>query len=159
MGYIEELRVMVGTRPLILVGSVVIILNDRKEVLLQQRRFPNGSWGLPGGLMELAESTEETARREVKEETNLTLGKLNLLNVYSGADQYIKAENGDEFYVVTTAYFSNDYDGEMKAEHYESIQLKFYNLENLPSTVVRSHLRMLNDFKQNENIAKGEQCC
>ncbi|MGF3103230.1 NUDIX hydrolase [Rossellomorea sp. DUT-2] len=148
MGYIEELREIVGTRPLILVGSVVIILNEKKEVLLQQRRFPNGSWGLPGGLMELAESTEETARREVKEETNLTLGKLNLLTVYSGADQYIKAENGDEFYVVTTVYFTNDYNGEMKAEHSESIQLKFCNLEELPDTIVRSHQCMLNDYKQ-----------
>lgn len=95
----------------------------------------------------MAESTEDTARREVKEETNLTLGKLNLLNVYSGADQYIKAENGDEFYVVTTAYFTNDYNGEMKAENSESIQLKFCNLEELPDTIVGSHQCMLNDYK------------
>ncbi|WP_044336723.1 NUDIX hydrolase [Rossellomorea aquimaris] len=156
MGYIEEIREVVGTRPLILVGSVVIILNEKKQVLLQQRRFPNGSWGLPGGLMELAESTEETARREVKEETNLTLGKLNLLNVYSGADQYIKAENGDEFYVVTTAYFTDDYDGEMEAEHSESIQLKFYHFEELPDTLVRSHQRMLDDFEQHEYIPMDE---
>ncbi|MGE6752485.1 NUDIX hydrolase [Rossellomorea sp. NPDC071047] len=157
MGYIEELREIVGTRPLILVGSVVIIFNEREEVLLQQRRFPNGSWGLPGGLMELGESTEETARREVKEETNLTLGKLNLLNVYSGADQYIKAENGDEFYVVTTAYFTNDYIGEMEAEHSESIQLKFCNPEELPDSIVGSHQRMLNDYKQHLYIAMGKQ--
>lgn len=159
MGYIEELREIVGTRPLILVGSVVIILNEKEEVLLQQRRFPNGSWGLPGGLMELGESTEETARREVKEETNLTLGKLNLLNVYSGADQYIIAENGDEFYVVTTAYFTNDYNGEMKAEHSESIQLTFCNLEELPDSIVGSHQRMLIDYKQHLYMAKGKQRC
>ncbi|MEJ9251028.1 DNA mismatch repair protein MutT, partial [Bacillus thuringiensis] len=35
MGYIEELRKVVGTRPLILVGSAIIILNDKQEVLLQ----------------------------------------------------------------------------------------------------------------------------
>ena len=33
MGYIEELRKVVGTRPLILVGSAIIILNDNQEVL------------------------------------------------------------------------------------------------------------------------------
>jgi 8-oxo-dGTP pyrophosphatase MutT (NUDIX family) len=80
LGYIEELRQVVGTRPLILVGSVVVITDDLRRILLQQRRFPEGSWGLPGGLMELGESTEDTARREVFEETNLTLGVLRLIH-------------------------------------------------------------------------------
>lgn len=148
MGYIEDLREVVGTRPLILVGAVVIIVNENKEVLLQQRRFPSGSWGLPGGLMELAESTEETARREVEEETSLRLGKLHLLNVYSGADQYIKAENGDEFYVVTTAYVTHEFHGEMKADQSESVQLRFFRLDELPRGTVRSHERMLNEYKE-----------
>ncbi|MGR3764624.1 NUDIX hydrolase [Rossellomorea sp. NS-SX7] len=146
MGYIEEIRKLVGTRPLILPGAVVIILDDSKNVLLQQRRYPSGKWGLPGGLMELAESTEETARREVKEETNLQLGELHLLNVYSGKDQYIKAENGDEFYVVATAYFTNEYHGEMKAEQSESIKLEFHPLGNLPSNMVGSHREMVQDY-------------
>jgi len=34
LGYIEELRKVVGTRPLILVGSAIIILNGYLEVLL-----------------------------------------------------------------------------------------------------------------------------
>ena len=150
MSYIKELRQVVGTRPLILVGAVVIIVNNKNQILLQQRRFPNGSWGLPGGLMELAESTEETARREVKEETNLELGDLTLLNVYSGADQYIEAENGDEFYVVTTAYFTDEFKGELIAEAAESIQIKFFHIEDLPSKMVRSHKEMLSEYKERD---------
>ncbi|MCA1058545.1 NUDIX hydrolase [Rossellomorea aquimaris] len=148
MGYIEELRKVVGTRPLILVGAVAIILNEKDEVLLQQRRFPMGTWGLPGGLMELAESTEETARREVVEETGLQLGELHLLNVYSGADQYIKAENGDEFYVVTTAYFTNEFHGEMIADPSESIHLTFYPFDSLPQAMVGSHRNILNEYQE-----------
>lgn len=67
MNYVKDLRELVGNRPLILPGAVAIILNDQNEVLLQHRI--DGGWGLPGGLMELGESLEETARREVKEET------------------------------------------------------------------------------------------
>ena len=67
MGYIEELRKVVGTRPLILVGSAIIILND-KQVLLLQYRSDTYDWGVPGGAMELGETTEETARRELFEE-------------------------------------------------------------------------------------------
>jgi hypothetical protein len=32
MGYIEEIRVLVGHRPLILVGVLVIVVNDSKEI-------------------------------------------------------------------------------------------------------------------------------
>jgi ADP-ribose pyrophosphatase YjhB (NUDIX family) len=105
LGYIEELREIVGHRPLIFVGSVTVIVDDKGRLLLQQRKFPNGVWGIPGGLMELGESTEEVARREVYEETGLKVEKLHLISVYSGPQNYIKAENGDEFYVVTVAYF------------------------------------------------------
>ncbi|OPA78711.1 hypothetical protein BVG16_12730 [Paenibacillus selenitireducens] len=42
--YIRELRSLVGTRPLILTGSVVIIQNDNDQILLQHRK--DGNWGL-----------------------------------------------------------------------------------------------------------------
>src|SRR5699024_2262717 len=79
MGYIEDLRKIVGHRPLILVGSVVIIIDEQGKLLLQQRTFPNGVWGIPGGLMELGESTEDVARREIFEETGLHIGQLHLI--------------------------------------------------------------------------------
>lgn len=81
MEYFRYLRQYVGHKPIILPGSVVIILNDQDEVLLQKRH--NGTWGLPGGLMDLGESFEEVAKREVFEETGLKVDNLNLLNVYS----------------------------------------------------------------------------
>lgn len=63
MGYIEDLRKVVGTQPLLLVGVAVAVVNKKGELLLQKRR--DGFWGVPGGFMELGESTEEAGRREV----------------------------------------------------------------------------------------------
>ncbi|GLO66088.1 MULTISPECIES: NUDIX domain-containing protein [Oceanobacillus] len=71
MEYYKYLRQYVGHRPIILPGSVVIILNEKNEGLLQKRH--DGSWGLPGGLMDLEESFEEVAMREVFEETGLVV--------------------------------------------------------------------------------------
>lgn len=98
--------------------------------------------------MELRESTEETARREVEEETGLLLGELHLLNVYSGADQFIKAANGDEFYVVTTAYFTREFHGEMRRDLSESIQLSFYPFSGIPQSMVSSHRHILNEYRE-----------
>ena len=146
MGYIEELRALVGHRRLILCGASVVIRNARGELLLQQRRGPTERWSFPGGLMELGESTEETARREVFEETALTLGTLRLIGVYSGADHLCRAANGDEWYVVNTAYACGEYSGEAAVNDEESVQLRWFRPEEIPETLVRSHREILRDY-------------
>lgn len=82
--YIKDLRKLVGNRPLILTGASVLLIDEKKRVLLQQRT-DNGLWGLPGGLMEPGETIEETARREVYEETGLAVTDLRLYGIYSGS--------------------------------------------------------------------------
>lgn len=149
MGYISDLRKLVGHRPLIFVGATVILTDNLGRILLQQRKYPKGSWGIPGGLMELGESTEDVARRELFEESNLSVGQLHLINVYSGSDQFIIAENGDEFYTVTIAYYSDDYEGEMKVDNAESINFEFFYPDEMPEGIVKSHQKMLNDFLEN----------
>ncbi|MEN2465085.1 NUDIX hydrolase [Ornithinibacillus sp. FSL M8-0202] len=146
MGYVEDLREIVGHRPLIFVGAVAIITNTEGSILLQQRRFPNGVWGIPGGLMELGESTEDVARREVKEETGLTIGRLHLINVYSGEDHFIIAENGDQFYVVTVAYYTNEYEGEIQVDEAESITFEFFPPTELPERMVGSHREIIREY-------------
>ncbi|WP_321575623.1 NUDIX hydrolase [Paenibacillus guangzhouensis] len=128
--YIRELRTLVGTRPLILVGSVVIVMNEDQQILLQHRR--DGDWGLPGGLMEPGESLEDTARREVREETGLELNKLSLLDVFSGPELYLKLKNGDELYSVTTLYLCNDFSGDLVSDQVESLDIRFFNINDLP---------------------------
>lgn len=154
MGYIEELREMVGHRPLIFVGSVTIIVDDMGRLLLQQRKFPNGAWGITGGLMELGESTEDVAKREIYEETGLSVDKLHLINVYSGPQNYIKAENGDEFYVVTVAYFSEGYKGELNIDKAESIKFNFFYPDELPKNIVKSHKVILDEFLSDHYTSK-----
>lgn len=146
MGYVEELRAIVGHRPLIFVGAVVIVLDQSGRLLLQQRKHPAGYWAIPGGLMELGESVEDTARREIYEETKLSVSELQLINVYSGPGNYIKASNGDEFYVVTTAFYTNDISGELVIDKDESLDFKFFRPDQLPTEIVKSHLPIIKEF-------------
>ncbi|MYL50666.1 NUDIX domain-containing protein [Halobacillus litoralis] len=148
MGYVEDLRAIIGHRPVILVGSVVIILDREGRILLQERTSPQGVWGLPGGLMELGESTEQVAKREAFEETGLEVDDLQLLNVYSGADQFSRAPNGDEFYVVTTAYFTKVYRGNYNFDPVETVQVKFFEFHDLPEKMIGSHRKMIEDYRQ-----------
>ncbi|CAM4045261.1 DNA mismatch repair protein MutT [Bacillus manliponensis] len=148
MGYVEELRKEVGHRPLILVGSAVLVLNEKEEVLLQQRQEPYGKWGLPGGLMELGESPTETARREVYEETGIVVNDLQLIDVFSGAGYLIKLANGDEFQSVTVAYYTKHYEGTIRVNTEEAIELKFFPITELPEYIVGSHKKMMEAYQK-----------
>ncbi|MEH7886018.1 NUDIX hydrolase [Bacillus sp. JJ1609] len=131
MGYIEDLRNKVGTQPLILVGVAVGVMNETGELLLQKRR--DGLWGVPGGFIELGESTEEAGRREVIEETGIEIGKLDLVGVFSGEQHYVKLPNGDEFYPVTIAYVTNEIKGGiLNPDGKETTEAKFFKVNELP---------------------------
>lgn len=146
--YVSGLRKLVGSRPLILNGSIVIIKDAVGRILLQQRQSPRGWWGLPGGLMELGESTEETVRREVFEETGLTLGVVKLVNIYSGKDYFVRVvENGDEFYVVTTLYETQEFSGELSVHDEESLGFRWLTPAEIASlTIVHSQRKLLEEY-------------
>ncbi|MFI9388815.1 NUDIX hydrolase [Kutzneria sp. NPDC052558] len=104
--YIKELRGLVGTRPLILPGTSVVVTDARGRLLLV-KRADTGDWGLPGGFMEPGESFEQAGRREVMEETGLEIGPMRLLDVFSGPEYYYRYPHGDEVFNVTAAYVAS----------------------------------------------------
>lgn len=59
------------------VGVGVVVYRDGK-VLLGKRKNSHGEgcWAFPGGHLEMMESIDECAAREVKEETGLTLNRV-----------------------------------------------------------------------------------
>ncbi|WP_100333463.1 NUDIX hydrolase [Bacillus alkalisoli] len=152
MEYYKYLRQYVGQKPIILPGSVVIILNEKSEVLLQKRH--DGNWGLPGGLMDLGESFEEVAKREVFEETGLVVENLKLLNVYSGSQYYLKVSNGDELYSVTAVYYTSNASGEIKIDYTESERMQYFGMDNLPEKLTSEYREFIVHYIERENSAK-----
>jgi ADP-ribose pyrophosphatase YjhB (NUDIX family) len=132
VGYIEELRAAVGNYPLILVRPSVAIINKAGQVLLV--KYQDHSWGIPGGLMELGETTEECIRREVKEEIGIALKSIQLFDVYSGQELFTKLKNGHEYYNVVIAYICVDFEGEIQPDGVEVLDAQFYHLNEVPET-------------------------
>jgi len=65
-----------------IVGIGVAVLRPGAALLVRRGTPPNvGAWSLPGGAQELGETAEQAARRELMEETGLTVGALHLAGV------------------------------------------------------------------------------
>lgn len=138
MGYISELRKYIGHNPLISSGATVAVIKD-KQILLNLRSDTK-TWGIPGGSLEVGETLEETAKRELKEETNLDCDNFTLLNVFSGNDFYFKYPNGDELYSVIALYLADNFKGILKITDDESIDLSFFSKSELPNLESRANL-------------------
>ena len=137
MGYIMELRKHIGHDPLIGVGATTLVFNDSRELLLNLRADTN-TWGIPGGSMELYETIEETAIRELREETGITADQLELVTVLSGNDFYFEYPNGDKMCTVIVLFKVLNYSGSVKVSDDESKELKFFPLNNLPAMESRA---------------------
>jgi ADP-ribose pyrophosphatase YjhB (NUDIX family) len=134
MNYMQELRQLVGSRPLIMVGAAVLVLNAQDE-LLMLRRTDNACWGIPGGALELGERLEETARRETREETGLEVGEMQLFNVFSGPDLHYRYPNGAEVHNVSAVYITRDIHGEVNIDLAEHSEMEYFSLDKLPEPV------------------------
>ena len=67
-----------------------IVVDDDARILLIQRR-DNGHWEPPGGVLELGESFEQGVRREVFEETGVSVVVGRLTGVYKNMNRGIVA--------------------------------------------------------------------
>lgn len=149
--YILELRKLVGRRPLIQCGTCVIISDNNK--ILMQLRTDNKKWGLPGGSIEIGEKVEETAIREVKEETGLSiyLKDLNLFGVFSGESQHYIYPHGDEVYNVVTVFTTSVYSGELHIDNAENSSLKFFEIDELPIEISPPDIEIIEKYIKNNN--------
>jgi len=122
--------------PIIRASAVLIYRYDKgsKEVILvkhgRKSRHDYGKWGIPGGIIEYGESPEETAIREVKEETGLDIKSLYYLDTRP-AYLYGGLVKG-----IIDVYESECFSGEIKRpENNESIEEYLEREEELPEFI------------------------
>ena len=76
-------------RPAVTADCVVITKEEQPKVLLIQRGADpyKGCWAFPGGFMNMDETTEQCAIRELEEETGLRVSNVHQIGAYSKVDR------------------------------------------------------------------------
>ncbi len=141
--YISYIRKMVGHSKIFLDGACIAVTDEMGRILLQKRNG-SGKWGLPGGLSELGESLEQTALRELREETGL-IGEVDcLVGIYSAYDA--EYTNGDKAQCIVTLFGGHTVGGKLTCDGVETLELGYFPSDGLPEIFCKQHEDMINDF-------------
>ena len=99
-------------QPIVGVGALMVC--DGKLLLEKRKNEPGrGKWSIPGGLVELGETVEQTVIREVKEETGLEVGAPEHVDVVDNVD---RDERGViKYHFVIVDYFVKLKGGKLEA--------------------------------------------
>ena len=115
----------------------VILMNDSQVVLVKRKYEPRkGMWSLPAGFMEYNETTEQTAIREAKEETNLNIKINELFGVFPGFDD-------PRVHVILIVYWGEIISGQIKPGD-DAEDVNFFPLDELPDEIAfTAHRKIL----------------
>ena len=134
--YIRWIRSKVGHEKIILVFAGGCIFNQEGKVLLQ-RRGDSQLWGFPGGAIEIGETPEMAAIREVKEETGLDVKVSELIGIYT--DSNMSYPNGDQAHSICIVYVLEAIGGQLKCDNLETVELQYFDLDEMPELFCKQH--------------------
>ena len=143
MKKMEKYRNPAATADIIVPKAIGSDLGESCEILLIKRK--NGPykdmWAIPGGYLEYGKETlEETAARELKEETSLIvkIDDLALLGVYSNPQRDPRG------HVISHVYVAKRYEGEPRAND-DALEYAWFPVSNLPKLAF-DHEKIINDY-------------
>jgi len=132
---------MKNNTPSLTVDAVILFKN--KLVLVKRKNPPyQGKFALPGGFVEIGESTEEAASREAFEETGLSVEILKLIGVYSDP------ERDPRRHTVSVCYLAKGY-GDLKSGS-DADAVELFEFDSIPELAF-DHNKMINDAKSDIN--------
>lgn len=93
------------------VGLGVIIVNEEGKILVGKRRGSHAPYySIPGGALELGESFEDGAKREVAEETGLVINNPKVVAVVNNLETY----RSEGVHFVSAILLAESYEGTPK---------------------------------------------
>lgn len=116
-------------RPAVTADVVAITKEEVPKVLLIQRGFEpyKGCWAFPGGFMEMNETTEVCAIRELEEETGLRLDNMVQVGAYSKVDRDPRGRT------ITIAYLAIVREPLTVVAHDDAAKAEWFPINDLPT--------------------------
>ena len=109
-----------------------VIRDDERRIVLVRRKYEpfKGAFALPGGFVDIGETVEAACRREVLEETGITIGALHLVGVYSDPGRDPRGHNVSIAYATLVAgapqpRAGSDAEAAMWVEDWRNLDLAF----------------------------------
>jgi mutator protein MutT len=123
-------------------AATALILNSDNQLLLGKRAVDpaKGAWCLPGGFIEMGETMEQAAIRELREETGLEGRILSFVGCFF---QESRLYGG----VIIFGYRVEVIDGVMKAGD-DMEELLYSSLDSLPQVAFEAHLKLINNLRK-----------
>lgn len=130
--YLGKLRLLVGSRCLLVPGARVVIVRGDGSILLQHRSDFD-LWGLPGGNAEEGEDLREVVIREALEETGLDIR--NPVPFGFGSDpeyETVRFPNGDVCQFFVMMFYATEFSGIVEIDGSETLDLQWFLPDHLP---------------------------
>ncbi len=129
-------------------GAGSVIYTDKGMLLVKRAHPPRiGSWCLPAGYMEWAESPKEAAIRETQEETGLIIEIDSLFDVYSGDDD-------PRTNAVLTLYTGHIVGGKLEAGD-DAMEAAFFQFDDIPKDIAFvAHVHAIQELRR--RVEAGE---
>lgn len=135
---------MTNIDEIVRVSCEMIIQKDGKVLMGKRGKvFGEGSWAFPGGHLEVGETVEDCARRELMEEVNINPTKIKLIRILND----VLNTSGQAKQYIRFTFLIEDFSGEvinMEPERCDG--WKWFDVNNLPNPIFVGHQKVLKSF-------------
>ncbi len=127
-------------RPAVTTDAIILKKGTAELLLIRRAKEPfKDRWALPGGFIEMDEVLETACKRELKEETGLTIEKLEQFRVYDAVE---RDPRGRTLSVIFYGFVEKD--AEVKGGD-DAAEAAWFKMEHLPELAF-DHADIILDF-------------
>lgn len=131
------------------ITTQLLLIQDNKVLLMKRKNtgYEDGKYGSIGGHLEKNEDFKSSLIREAKEEININLKRQNLEFVCMIHSKGI-TDNYVNFFFTCNKYSGNINNNEVN----KCSELKWFDLDNLPTNIIEIEKRAIENFKNNNYL-------